>query len=123
MPNLSTPSLVLAALALLAGCRESPSPTAPEALRPPEIVGEEAPPGEGPPDRIGPVDGGSPLAEGAVPPLPEDPEACLDEVLQRAGLNRFGDPEGTMYAGCVNTNPAGTGRPRTLGSTTGARSS
>lgn len=32
-------------------------------------------------------------------PLPADPDACLTEVLQRAGLNRFGDPPDTMYAG------------------------
>jgi len=32
-------------------------------------------------------------------PLPSDPEDCLTEALRRAGLNRFGDPPDTMYAG------------------------
>lgn len=28
-----------------------------------------------------------------------DPEACLDAVLKAEGLNRYGDPQGLMYAG------------------------
>jgi len=36
----------------------------------------------------------APKAEG-----PEDPERCLDRVLREAGLNRFGDPPDTVYAG------------------------
>lgn len=36
---------------------------------------------------------------GAVPPPPDAGRSCLDAELERRGLNPFGDPPDTVYAG------------------------
>ena len=43
-------------------------------------------------------------------PAPAAPESCLDGQLAAKGLNPFGDPQGTMYAGGTPLFDEKTGR-------------
>jgi hypothetical protein len=45
-----------------------------------------------------------------TPQAQEAPQSCLDRQLAAKGLNPFGDPEGTMYAGGTPLFDEKTGR-------------
>lgn len=56
----------------------------------------------------------APKPPAPAPPPAEDPYECLDRVLKEAGLNAYGDPPGTVYAGATPLFDEATGRRLTL---------